>query len=104
MHLCQKISCILVGPALLFCACSGRSSSLNNSGAVAALPDKKVEVVEFNGDSAYARVADQVAMGPRVPGSEANARLGRYIIDRLKNYGADTVIEPLVRWPGRQLR
>ena len=92
MHLCQKISCILVGPALLFCACSGRSSSLNNSEAVAALPEKKVEVVEFNGDSAYARVADQVAMGPRVPGSEANARLGRYIIDRLKNYGADTVI------------
>lgn len=92
MHLCQKISCILVVPALLFCACTGRSSSLTAAATTGSVSEKKVEIVEFSGDSAYARVADQVAMGPRVPGSEANARLGRYLVDKLQAYGADTVM------------
>ncbi len=46
----------------------------------------------FNGDSAYAFVAKQVAFGPRVPGSAAHKACGDWMVEKLKSYGA-TVIE-----------
>ncbi|MCC6839748.1 MAG: M28 family peptidase [Flavobacteriales bacterium] len=46
----------------------------------------------FNGDSAYAFVAKQVAFGPRVPGSAAHKACGDWMVAKLKSYGA-TVIE-----------
>jgi hypothetical protein len=46
----------------------------------------------FNGDSAYAYVAKQVAFGPRVPGSAAHKACGDWMVEKLKSYGA-TVIE-----------
>lgn len=46
----------------------------------------------FNGDSAYAFVAKQVAFGPRVPGSAAHRACGDWMVEKLKGYGA-TVIE-----------
>ncbi len=92
MHFCKKISTILVGSAVLFCACSGKSNSLSENKTAESVEMQKAATVKFNSDSAYVRVADQVAMGPRVPGSEANAKLGRYIVDHLKKYGTDTVL------------
>ena len=46
----------------------------------------------FNGDSAYAFVAKQVAFGPRVPGSAAHRACGDWMVAKLKSYGA-TVVE-----------
>lgn len=51
------------------------------------------EAATFDSDSAYAYVARQVAMGPRVPGSPANAECARYIVRELTRHGADTVTE-----------
>lgn len=92
MHLCKKISSVLVGSIVLFCACSGKSNSSPINATAEPATTKKLETVDFNADSAYAHVAKQVAMGPRVPGSEANAKLGKYIVDHLNKYGADTVL------------
>lgn len=42
----------------------------------------------FNADSAHAFVAQQVAFGPRVPGTPAHAACGDWIVARLKACGA----------------
>lgn len=46
----------------------------------------------FNRDSAYKYVADQVAFGPRVPGTEAHDKCANYLVNKLKRFGADTII------------
>lgn len=46
----------------------------------------------FNGDSAYAFVAKQVAFGPRVPGTAAHKACGDWLVEKLKGYGG-TVVE-----------
>jgi len=53
---------------------------------------------EFNADSAMSYVRQQVAFGPRVPGSEGWRRTGDWIAQRLRAT-ADTVIEQ--RWTHR---
>ena len=47
-----------------------------------------IRVPEFNADSAYAFVAEQVAFGPRVPGTAAHKACGDMLVARLKAYGA----------------
>ena len=63
----------------------------NSKPAAQATPQKKEIVVpEFNADSAYNYVAEQLAFGPRVPGSEAHAQCAEWFIDFF-NEKADTV-------------
>lgn len=45
----------------------------------------------FNADSAYAHVAQQVAFGPRVPGSKGHKACGDWLVARLKGDGAQVV-------------
>lgn len=59
-----------------------------------ANPDDTVTAIpapDFNADSTYSFIYDQVKMGPRVPGSAAHDRCEHYITSSLKAYGADTV-------------
>jgi Zn-dependent M28 family amino/carboxypeptidase len=49
-------------------------------------------VPSFNRDSAYHFVAQQVAFGPRVPGSEAHQNCKNWLVQKFESYGA-TVIE-----------
>lgn len=46
----------------------------------------------FNADSAYRYIAEQVSFGPRVPGSEGHKQCGDYIIRKLNDFYADSVI------------
>lgn len=45
----------------------------------------------FIADSAYAFVERQVAFGPRVPGTKAHDNCGDWMVQRLKNAGAEVV-------------
>ena len=47
----------------------------------------KVNTPNFDPDSAYSFVAQQVAFGPRVPGSIAHIACGDYLVNKLKGYG-----------------
>ena len=52
-------------------------------------PDvKAVTVPVFERDSAYANVAAQVAFGPRVPGTEGHTATRKWLVQKLKSYGA----------------
>lgn len=81
-------------PALLIaslCACSGTRTT--DGTAANSDPMKKAAVIgEFNADSAYRFIAEQVAFGPRVPGTEAHDLCTEYLANKLRSYKADTVI------------
>ncbi|OYT11653.1 MAG: glutamine cyclotransferase [Bacteroidetes bacterium 4572_112] len=46
---------------------------------------KKVFVPQFNADSAYKYVAEQVAFGPRVPGTDAHKQCATYFVNFFEN-------------------
>jgi len=52
------------------------------------------EVPPFNGDSAFVFLKEQCDIGPRFPGSPGHKVLQRYIVDRLREYGANVSIQP----------
>ena len=47
----------------------------------------------FSADSAYQFIADQVAFGPRVPNSDAHIVCGKYLEEKLKEYGAQVTLQ-----------
>lgn len=53
---------------------------------------RMTDKVDFNADSAYSFIEEQVAFGPRVPGTDAHRQCTAYIIDRLKKFDADTIL------------
>jgi len=66
----------------------------------------KVEIPNFNADSAYGFVAAQVAFGYRTPGSEGQRRCADYLASQMRRW-CDTVIVqdfPTVLWDGTEVR
>lgn len=57
------------------------------------VPSRVVDVPRFNADSAYARVAEQVKFGPRVPNTKPHQQAAEYFIARFKKYGAAVVTQ-----------
>lgn len=55
------------------------------------IPEKSIDVPDFNADSAYHFVEKQLSFGPRVPGSEAHAECAAWLAGKLETY-ADRVI------------
>jgi hypothetical protein len=50
-------------------------------------------VPEFDGESAYRYLLEQCEIGPRYPGSRGHAVLQRYLVDKLKSYGANVSLQ-----------
>lgn len=47
----------------------------------------------FHADSAFRYVAEQVAFGPRVPGSPAHANCASYLAHKLEHFGASVMVQ-----------
>lgn len=90
----KKLSFILsvglTSVTLLF-GCSGASGS--SKAKADNNPSKPILLGSFDKDSAYKYIAEQVSFGPRVPGTKAHDDCGQYLVERLKQFGADSVIE-----------
>jgi len=56
-------------------------------------PVRSVQVPVFNGDSAYAFVARQVAFGPRVPNTAAHRQTADFLVAAFKHYGATVTVQ-----------
>lgn len=81
---------LLLVLSLVFSSCEDSKTS---KPAVQDMSQKQeVKVPTFDVDSAYHYVKEQLGFGPRVPGSEAHARCGEWLVDFLKGK-ADTVYE-----------
>ncbi len=76
--------------ATAICSCGGSAKTAEKQEKVA---DHVMLLGTFDKDSAYRYVAEQVAFGPRVPGTAAHDECGRYLVDCLRRFGADTVYE-----------
>ncbi len=65
-----------------------------------------VETPDFKADSAYAYIAQQVAFGPRVPGSEASKNTLQFLVAKLKSYGWTVTEQPFTafRYDGKKLQ
>ena len=61
--------------------------------ATQATPGTAISIPTFNADSAYDYVSRQVAMGYRVPGSEAHKATARWLADELKRHNAEVICQ-----------
>ena len=87
-HKTLAITALALSWALTAC---GGSQSKAQAGEAGAQAEEAVSVPAFNADSAYAYVAAQTAMGPRVPGTAAHRQCRDWMAAMLKGFGADTV-------------
>lgn len=57
--------------------------------------EKKVLVAtpQFNSDSAYVFIKKQVDFGPRVPNTKSHQQCANYLVNKLKNYGAEVLVQ-----------
>lgn len=88
MHLILKYIFSITLTAMM-ASCGHRESATSK---VNAAPNAKVAVT-FDADSAYSFVAQQVAFGPRVPGSKASKECGDWIVEKLRSYGAEDITQ-----------
>lgn len=73
--------------ALAMMSCSAKGGRAETEAAVTEA-DGAAPVAVFSADSAYSYVKRQVDFGPRVPGSEAHARAGKWLASELERHGA----------------
>lgn len=85
-----KITHILAAAALMAAASTACGSRAPETTDPAKTPTATT-AHDFSADSAYGYVAQQVAFGPRVPGTAAHAQCRQWLADKLAEAGADTV-------------
>ena len=56
-------------------------------------PQPTINTPDFNCDSAYTFVKEQVDFGPRFPNNEAHGKCALYLKNKLKSYGLETSIQ-----------
>lgn len=72
--------------SLLSCG-AGKKTPSDSTASISA--EAETPALAFCGDSALADVARQLEFGPRVPGTEAHARCGEWLADRLRALGME---------------
>jgi len=81
----------LIGFLILFITIIACNS--NNKNVVEKKPKVKVEVPNFNSDSAYFFVEQQVNFGPRVISSKAWDNCSKYLTNKLESYNAKVIVQ-----------
>ncbi len=79
--------------AFSFTSCGQRQHVENGTTAMNEEQSIPVTSPEFNADSAYQFVANQVNFGPRVPNTKAHKDCGLYLESELKRFGATVFIQ-----------
>lgn len=69
------------------CSSSKEKVSLRKSAGETSQP----AAIQFNADSAYHCIEQQVAFGPRVPNTAAHIACGDYLVNKLKSYNAEVI-------------
>ena len=81
----------LIGFLILFITIVACNS--NNKNVVEKKPKVKINVPNFNSDSAYFFVEQQVSFGPRVISSKAWDQCSKYLTNKLESYGAKVIVQ-----------
>ncbi|NOX45509.1 MAG: M28 family peptidase [Chlorobi bacterium] len=83
------LNSLFIALAILLFSCGGNDSPKTSKAENKATPT--INIPDFNADSAYKYVADQVAFGPRVPNTPAHDACAKYLSGKLNEF-ADTVV------------
>ena len=91
---------------LLVFALTGAYFVWKPAAEVSAAEVNLVETPDFKSDSAYQYIAQQVAFGPRIPGSEASQNTLQFLVAKLKSYGWTVTEQPFTafRYDGKKLQ
>lgn len=81
----RKLIYILLIPTLFLIGCKEDKKAANIE-----VKSRNYSIPNFNKDSAYAYVDQQVAFGPRVPGMEGHAQCAEWLTAKLKQFGWNT--------------
>lgn len=73
--------------------CSTQRTTASGTSTPASHTAPTVDIPAFDADSAYAYVSRQVAMGPRVNNTAAHRRCEQWLVESMRQFGADSVIE-----------
>lgn len=90
-----KIFLIILTCSLISCGNKGANESSNTSVTTEQATKTVAATPEFDADSAYAFVKNQVDFGPRVPNTPAHKACGDYLISELKRFGAELHIQEM---------
>ncbi len=87
-------------------ACKETSKTLEVQDSAQNSNIPKLEVPNFNQDSAYKYIADQVAFGPRVPNTIGHKKCAKYLVDKLKSLGIKVIEQDFEAkaWDGTVLK
>lgn len=86
----------LAASLFLLIIIGGFSCKNKNTGNVSEGEEKSglaVSVPDFNADSAYSYIVEQITFGPRVPNTEAHRHCSDYLIAGLKRFGAAVQVQ-----------
>lgn len=91
---------------LLVFALTGAYFMWKPAAEVPAAEVNLVETPDFKADSAYHYIAQQVAFGPRIPGSESSQNTLQFLVAKLKSYGWTVTEQPFTafRYDGKKLQ
>lgn len=84
---------IWLGLCLSFIACNNTSTQQDQQQQEQKPSLVLIDTPAFHADSAYRYIEEQVAMGPRVPGSAAHQACAQYLYNRLQAFGWQTQIQ-----------
>lgn len=74
-------------------SCNNPSEEVKDKQTVSEKTTRKIAVPEFNSDSAYQFVKQQVDFGPRVPGTKAHAACADFMVQKLKSYNLEVTVQ-----------
>lgn len=86
-------SCTAIALAVMSCGSEKQGHNTSDSQPVGgdAVKVTANHQLSFSADSAMKYLQEQVKIGPRVPGTEANIKCRKYIVDKMTEFGVDTV-------------
>jgi len=88
----MKISVCIVA-LILILGCNQTDQQNNPEQPISSSGLKNIIVPDFNADSAYAFIYDQVAFGPRVPNTAAHDSCANYLSEKLKSFGFSIMLQ-----------
>ncbi|MCM1110256.1 MAG: M28 family peptidase [Clostridium sp.] len=93
IHTAVALAAVLVA-GLFVATVSCRSGEKTSGGAAAEVAEEQYleTKMPFSADSVYQGIVDQLSFGPRVSGTEGNRRCASWIEEKMRQYGADSII------------
>lgn len=86
----KKIALLLFCTSVLLTACKEGKKNTE----VKPEPEKVLNTIAFDADSAFSFVKSQTDFGPRVPNTEAHTRCGAYLISKMESYCDRVIVQP----------